>query len=140
MDLPDSAQGLTSNRVMIDADTHSLTSARDVYYVAISRARHEARIYTDDSSKLPVAFNRENHKLAALDLANKKHRTLATSDRLNRFKVNSERPKYGKRLANPSPQFPNFQVGEASARHRCGSSSPMRLARWVGRRVSTSFR
>jgi conjugative relaxase-like TrwC/TraI family protein len=89
-----SAQGLTSNRVMIDADTHSLTSARDVYYVAISRARHEARIYTDDSSKLPVAFNRENHKLAALDLANRKQRTLATPDRLSRFKVNSERPKY----------------------------------------------
>ncbi|HHE1399187.1 MULTISPECIES: LysR family transcriptional regulator [Pseudomonadaceae] len=51
-----------------------------------------------------------------------------------------ERKLDGKRLANPSPQFPNFQVGEASARHRCGSSSPMRLARWVGRRVSTSFR
>ena len=39
-----------------------------------------------------------------------------------------------------SPQTPSFQVSVASARQRCGNNSPMRLARWVGRRVSTSFR
>lgn len=64
-----SAQGLTAERVLIEAQTDSRTTARDVYYVAISRARHEARIYTDDLSRLPAAVARENRKGAALDLA-----------------------------------------------------------------------
>jgi conjugative relaxase-like TrwC/TraI family protein len=63
-----SAQGLTANRVLIEAQTNSRTTAKDVYYVAISRARHEARIYADDRSKLPAAVSRENKKHAALDL------------------------------------------------------------------------
>lgn len=63
-----SAQGLTSERVLIEAQTNSRTTARDVYYVAISRARHEARIYTDDLGRLPAAVARENRKGAALDL------------------------------------------------------------------------
>ena len=62
------AQGLTSDRVLIEAQTTSRTTARDVYYVAISRARHEARIYTDDLGRLPAAVARENRKDAALDL------------------------------------------------------------------------
>lgn len=64
-----SAQGITSNRVLIEAQTNSRTTAKDVYYVAISRARYEARIYTNDLGKLPRAIARENQKLAALDLA-----------------------------------------------------------------------
>ena len=63
-----SSQGLTANRVLIDAQTKSLTTAKDVYYVAISRARNEARIYTDSARELPKAIARENVKLAALDL------------------------------------------------------------------------
>ncbi|MGZ8283210.1 MAG: ATP-binding domain-containing protein [Allosphingosinicella sp.] len=62
------AQGLTSDRVLIEAQTNSRTTARDVYYVAISRARHEARIYTNDLGRLPAAVARENRKDAALDL------------------------------------------------------------------------
>ena len=62
------AQGLTSDRVLIEAQTTSRTTARDVYYVAITRARHEARIYTDDLGRLPAAVARENRKDAALDL------------------------------------------------------------------------
>ena len=62
------AQGLTSDRVLIEAQTTSRTTAMDVYYVAISRARHEARIYTDDLGRLPAAVARENRKDAALDL------------------------------------------------------------------------
>jgi len=69
-----SSQGLTADRVIFDADTKSLTTAKDVYYVAISRARHEARIFTDDRSKLPKAISRENVKHAALDLAYKRHK------------------------------------------------------------------
>ncbi len=63
-----SAQGLTSERVLIEARTDSRTTARDVYYVAISRARHEARIYTNDLGRLPAAVAREKRKDAALDL------------------------------------------------------------------------
>jgi hypothetical protein len=63
-----SSQGLTAERVLIDAATKSRTTAQDVYYVAISRARQEARIYTDDRARLPAAIAREHEKHAALDL------------------------------------------------------------------------
>lgn len=68
-----SAQGLTADRVLIDAQTHSRTTAKDVYYVAISRARQEARIYTNDMRSLPDAIARENPKHAALDLTRERH-------------------------------------------------------------------
>jgi ATP-dependent exoDNAse (exonuclease V) alpha subunit len=63
-----SSQGTTADRVLIDAATKSRTTAKDVYYVAISRAQHEARVYTDDAAELPGAVERENPKHAALDL------------------------------------------------------------------------
>ncbi|MEX3557771.1 MAG: AAA family ATPase [Burkholderia sp.] len=63
-----SAQGLTSDRVLIDADTKSLTSNRAVYYVAISRPRTDLKIYTDDRSALADTMNREPKKYAALEL------------------------------------------------------------------------
>lgn len=63
-----SSQGLTADRVFMNAETRSRTTASDVYYVGISRARHEARIYTEDEKKLPAAVSRENVKHAALDL------------------------------------------------------------------------
>ncbi len=64
-----SSQGTTAERVLIDAATRSRTTAKDVYYVAISRAQREARIYTNDRRELPVAVSRENVKHAALDLS-----------------------------------------------------------------------
>jgi len=63
-----SAQGLTTDRMMVDLDTRSLTTGRDLYYVAISRARYEATIYTDSRSELPAAVNREPVKTAAMDI------------------------------------------------------------------------
>lgn len=45
---------------------HSI--CRDLYYVAISRARYEATIYTNSRSELPEALNREAIKTAALDI------------------------------------------------------------------------
>jgi ATP-dependent exoDNAse (exonuclease V) alpha subunit len=62
------SQGTTAERVLIDATTRSRTTSQDVYYVAISRARQEARIYTDDLARLPAAVAREHAKHAALDL------------------------------------------------------------------------
>lgn len=63
-----SAQGLSTDRMMVDLDTRSLTTGRDLYYVAISRARFEATIYTNSRSELPEALNREAIKTAALDI------------------------------------------------------------------------
>ncbi|HUO63712.1 MAG TPA: MobF family relaxase [Terriglobales bacterium] len=63
-----SSQGTTAERVLIDAPTKSRTTSQDVYYVAISRARREARIYTDDRARLPLAVEREHTKHAALEL------------------------------------------------------------------------
>jgi ATP-dependent exoDNAse (exonuclease V) alpha subunit len=52
----------------MDADVQSLTSSRDTYYVALSRARREARIYTNDRERLPEIMARENVKEAALEI------------------------------------------------------------------------
>ncbi len=65
------AQGKTCDRVLIEADTKSLTSAQDNYYVAISRARHEVKIYTNDKDKLPDAMSRVNDKQSALEIYHK---------------------------------------------------------------------
>ena len=62
------AQGQTRERVLIEADTTSLTSNESAYYVAISRAREEVTLYTDDKLLLPEALGREDTKAAALDL------------------------------------------------------------------------
>jgi ATP-dependent exoDNAse (exonuclease V) alpha subunit len=62
------SQGTTAERVLIDASTRSRTTSQEVYYVAISRAERDARIYTDDRARLPAAIAREHTKHAALDL------------------------------------------------------------------------
>ena len=51
--------GHDAERVLIDAATRSRTTGQDVHCVAIGRARQEARIYTDDGAKLPLAVSRE---------------------------------------------------------------------------------
>lgn len=63
-----SAQGLTCDRALINAESYSRTTQRDVYYVAISRARHEAEIYTNDAGKLATVVDRLEEKTAALDI------------------------------------------------------------------------
>jgi len=52
------SQGQTCDRVLIEADAHSLTANTSTFYVAISRARHHAQIYTDDREMLPLAMSR----------------------------------------------------------------------------------
>jgi hypothetical protein len=63
-----SAQGLTFDRVLVNADTHE--SARllndRTAYVAISRARYDALIYTDSTQNLSEALNRGTDKATAL--------------------------------------------------------------------------
>jgi len=63
-----SAQGLTCDKVLINLESYSRTTAKDVYYVAISRARHAAQIFTDNRMKLPSSIGRLNIKPGALDI------------------------------------------------------------------------
>ncbi|HEY4425930.1 MAG TPA: MobF family relaxase [Pyrinomonadaceae bacterium] len=64
-----SSQGLTFDRVLINADTReSVRLLNDrMAYVAISRARYDARIYTDSTQNLSEALNREINKITALE-------------------------------------------------------------------------
>jgi len=64
-----SSQGATVDRVMVDMDTKSRSTNDAAYYVEISRARHEVKIYTNDRAKLPEAVQRVSEKTAALDVA-----------------------------------------------------------------------
>jgi hypothetical protein len=68
-----SAQGLTNNRAMIALDTRSRTTSMNLYYVAISRARHEARIYTNSINELPAAIARRFDKSTALAIQRERH-------------------------------------------------------------------
>lgn len=63
-----SSQGITANRTLIDANTTSRTTAKDVYYVAISRAKHTAQVFTNSIKALPDAVSRISEKAAALDV------------------------------------------------------------------------
>ncbi|MGO4395889.1 MobF family relaxase [Variovorax sp. M-6] len=63
-----SSQGLTSDRALIDLDTNSRTTSMNLYYVAVSRPRHEARVYTNSVEALPVAIARQFDKTTALEI------------------------------------------------------------------------
>ena len=63
-----SVQGATSERVLIDACTRSACAHASSFYVAISRAKDEAWIYTDDREGLPYAMSRDDTKSLALDV------------------------------------------------------------------------
>jgi conjugative relaxase-like TrwC/TraI family protein len=66
-----SAQGLTAERVLINADTAvhpDLLNSR-FGYVAVSRASHEVRIFTDDASKMGQQLGVPVTKTSALEIA-----------------------------------------------------------------------
>jgi conjugative relaxase-like TrwC/TraI family protein len=66
-----SAQGLTAERVLINADTGvhpDLLNSR-FGYVAVSRASHEATLFTDDANRLHQHLGTEVTKTAALEVA-----------------------------------------------------------------------
>jgi len=65
-----SAQGLTADRVLVHADTNvhpDLLSSR-FGYVAVSRASQEARIFTDDATRLAQRLGTEVTKTAAVEI------------------------------------------------------------------------
>ena len=66
-----SSQGLTAERVLIHADTGvhpDLLSSR-FGYVAVSRASHEATIFTNDAAKLRQQLGTEITKTSALEIS-----------------------------------------------------------------------
>jgi ATP-dependent exoDNAse (exonuclease V) alpha subunit len=67
------AQGATVDRVLVNIDSSrgpQLVNDR-MCYVAISRARRDARIYTDDEQRMRRAVVRTQEKEVALDLVDK---------------------------------------------------------------------
>jgi ATP-dependent exoDNAse (exonuclease V) alpha subunit len=64
-----SSQGLTAERVLINADTGvhpDLLNSR-FGYVSISRASHEATVFTDDMAKLSPQLSADVSKTSALE-------------------------------------------------------------------------
>ena len=66
-----SSQGLTADRVIANIDTDSSRSLINdrLAYVAISRAAHDARIYTNDVATLGQRLSTDVSKTAAIDLS-----------------------------------------------------------------------
>jgi len=65
-----SSQGQTADRVLVHVDTEKsemLVNNRFTY-VSISRAQHDAQIYTNDGSKLSRSLNRENSQRTATEV------------------------------------------------------------------------
>ena len=108
-----SSQGLTANRVLIDANTRSLTTNRAAFYVAISRPRNDLRLFTNDPDGLRKAVDRVPKKFAALELrtayseeqiSQQKHRLIAVNN-LRRIKADLVR-----KSTHPTPVEPNRSV------------------------------
>ncbi|HYT76720.1 MAG TPA: ATP-binding domain-containing protein [Vicinamibacterales bacterium] len=65
-----SSQGQTANRVLIDVDTATLGPQlvnRRLAYVAVSRGRYDAQIYTNDVAELPQALSRDIAHRSAIE-------------------------------------------------------------------------
>ncbi|CAM5778625.1 MobF family relaxase [Castellaniella caeni] len=74
-----SAQGLTCDRVLYNAESFSRATAQGTYYVSISHERHEVMVFTDDADKLPEQVNRLGVKGLAHDIS-RLHHGLARDD------------------------------------------------------------
>jgi conjugative relaxase-like TrwC/TraI family protein len=62
------AQGKTADRVLVHLDSkYEKTVSSESFYVAISRARHEAKLYTDDRSKLAAMVGKPLDRPYALE-------------------------------------------------------------------------
>jgi conjugative relaxase-like TrwC/TraI family protein len=65
-----SSQGVTADRVLVNVDTrqsHEKLLNSRFAYVSISRARYEAKVYTDNAQAIGVELSREVSKRAAIE-------------------------------------------------------------------------
>lgn len=67
-----SAQGLTAENVICNIEASSRTTSRDWFYVAISRAKNNVKIFTENAKALPEKVAKASEKKAAHDLQNEK--------------------------------------------------------------------
>jgi conjugative relaxase-like TrwC/TraI family protein len=112
-----SSQGLTVDRVLINADTQeSLSLLNDrMAYVAVSRAREEALIYTDSTQNLRETLNRATNKEMALEATKGNSRNLQqdhdalTNDHL----ASHEQPHNDRNLDQNSDQIDATQAKAA---------------------------
>lgn len=105
-----SSQGETVDRVIVNADTRESVALLNqrMGYVALSRARLDARIYTDSEEKLGDALNRRTNKQMALD-------TLAGRKATNEMKqVTEETIIEGRKPLYRSTEKPNRQADTVS--------------------------
>jgi ATP-dependent exoDNAse (exonuclease V) alpha subunit len=65
-----SSQGQTAERVLIhvDTDKSELLVNNRFAYVSVSRAQHDAQIYTNDGSKLSNSLSRESSQRTAVEV------------------------------------------------------------------------
>ncbi|ECO7278092.1 conjugative relaxase [Salmonella enterica] len=106
-----SAQGLTTDKVFINVDTKSLTTAKDVYYVAVTRARHEAIIYTDDAKKLGSAVSRESLKNAALEINQLRRYSRATPDKTAENQLQKDGSQLARQTQKPAKERSKDSMG-----------------------------
>jgi len=72
-----SSQGLTSQRVLVNVDTEvhpELINGRFAY-VSVSRASHEAQVFTNDAANLAESLSKDVSKTSALALGNQPTQT-----------------------------------------------------------------
>jgi ATP-dependent exoDNAse (exonuclease V) alpha subunit len=72
------SQGLTSERVLVNMDTEvhpELISSRFAY-VSVSRASHDAQIFTNDAASLAGSLNQNVSKASAVSFANAQSSTM----------------------------------------------------------------
>jgi conjugative relaxase-like TrwC/TraI family protein len=65
------SQGMNLHTILLDLQTKSRTTDKNLYYVAISRARYGVKIYTDDAKALSTVLSRETFKPSALEMVRK---------------------------------------------------------------------
>jgi ATP-dependent exoDNAse (exonuclease V) alpha subunit len=65
-----SSQGLTSERVLVNMDTavHPELINNRFAYVSVSRASHDAQIFTNEATKLAESLSRDVSKASALEI------------------------------------------------------------------------
>jgi conjugative relaxase-like TrwC/TraI family protein len=66
-----SSQGLTADRVLVNIDTnvHPELINNRFAYVSISRASHDAQVYTNDANSLAKTLSRDVSKTSAIEIA-----------------------------------------------------------------------
>ncbi|MBP7868406.1 MAG: hypothetical protein KA419_20965 [Acidobacteria bacterium] len=79
------AQGITADRALIHLDSQQKgVNNRNAFYVDVSRARHEVRIYTDGRERVASAVGRWQTKLSGDDFQLQRERNQGEDLRLDR--------------------------------------------------------